>query len=496
VDYRWDFGKAAFPQHSTDAMPEVVFLQPGAQRVRLTTGNAAGALSRVQTFTYSVEQAKGPPVFFDVPFPLRAGPSGSTFTPRAFASEVTGLRWDFGGGASPNGCTWSDPVTWGAPGSYVGTVIASNSRGSVSVELPYSIDPVRPPPPSWTHSNLGHASDFRVAELPGQVAAAYRRYDNVHYAELTLPVPGTPVDWTPHWVGRTWVDLQLETIHGEPVLAGTQSENAGLPVPQFAAAAHAHPRAREDWVAYDLAGGGQHAVDLAVWDGRPAVLTLRLNPDLRASRYDLLWGHTAKPAPAEWALATGIIESSGWTLVSGGSPAIGSSQQLLPVAITDGTGIEVGPALLETEHLNPEASYTGDRLFVISSERLRLHHAAVQGSAVGPWSRSDVEPFRKHPYTPSVGPHLCVNNGRPAVAFSRMAYSSSYSFTVTHLVSQAMVPNPTGPQDWQTVEFKQGGFTDLVAVDGRLVLVYTRPPEELFHDQQVWIAIADGPWGE
>jgi len=64
-----------------------------------------------------------------------AGTDGTGLTFSAVASNSpTGWNWNFGGGASPNTATDAEPfVVLGAPGSYNGTVTASNGAGTSTV---------------------------------------------------------------------------------------------------------------------------------------------------------------------------------------------------------------------------------------------------------------------------------------------------------------------------------------------------------------------------
>ncbi|HYE77316.1 MAG TPA: PKD domain-containing protein [bacterium] len=139
TSWSWNFGGGATPNTSTSASPTVALGLPGTYSASVTASNAGGP----STFNFSlvVSGAAGVPVISSV------APTSTAYALRpntfgAVASNTpTSWSWNFGGGATPNTSTSASPsVTLGNPGTYTGSVTATNGVGaSVPFSFQYTV---------------------------------------------------------------------------------------------------------------------------------------------------------------------------------------------------------------------------------------------------------------------------------------------------------------------------------------------------------------------
>lgn len=126
TSWSWDFGGGATPNTSTQANPTPTLGAIGTYNCSVTATNPTG--NDVFPFTLEVTACSVPNITA-VNFTSLAGLRSSTASATVSGSPTT-WSWNFGGGATPNTSTSASPVlTLGTPGTYNGTVTASNTCG-------------------------------------------------------------------------------------------------------------------------------------------------------------------------------------------------------------------------------------------------------------------------------------------------------------------------------------------------------------------------------
>lgn len=125
--WTWGFGGGATPNTSTLENPEVVLGAPGTYTCILRGSNDWGS----QDFYFQLEVEEARPFITDVIMSTDASMRNCTFTAVNSGEAATDWVWDFGGGALPATSTQESPVARLAkPGTYTGTVTASNPGGT------------------------------------------------------------------------------------------------------------------------------------------------------------------------------------------------------------------------------------------------------------------------------------------------------------------------------------------------------------------------------
>ncbi|MCG3152663.1 MAG: hypothetical protein GEEBNDBF_01965 [bacterium] len=135
TSWSWNFGGGASPNTSTAAGPTVTLGAVGSYSCSVTATNGAG--NSTFPFTLTVTSCS-PPVISAVNFSATFGLRSSTVT-ATVTNSPTSWSWNFGGGATPNTSTAVSPsVTLGVPGTYNGTVVATNACGN-SNTFPFTL---------------------------------------------------------------------------------------------------------------------------------------------------------------------------------------------------------------------------------------------------------------------------------------------------------------------------------------------------------------------
>lgn len=127
TSFTWGFGGGASPNTSNAPEPMVTLGAPGTYTCLLRASNDYGS----QDFYFSLEVELSIPVITAVNLSTTFALRNCTFTATNTGEPATTWSWDFGGGATPNTSTAESPVVrLAAPGTYTGTVTASNAGGS------------------------------------------------------------------------------------------------------------------------------------------------------------------------------------------------------------------------------------------------------------------------------------------------------------------------------------------------------------------------------
>lgn len=135
TSWSWNFGGGASPNTSTSASPTVTLGAAGTYSCTVTATNVAG--SDPFPFTLNVTTC-AVPVISAVNFSTLQGLRSSTAS-ATISNSPTSWSWNFGGGATPNTSTSASPVvTLSTPGTYSGTLTATNSCGA-STPFPFSL---------------------------------------------------------------------------------------------------------------------------------------------------------------------------------------------------------------------------------------------------------------------------------------------------------------------------------------------------------------------
>ncbi|HYE79262.1 MAG TPA: hypothetical protein VEI97_14860 [bacterium] len=206
IDYDWDFGGGATPQHSTDATPVVTLRNPGwyTGSVQVSTADRTSARYR---FEYGV-QAPPPPI----PEITQVTPTGDVGTIGqrvTFAAEAVwdngtfDWTWEFSEAVQILPTPFADrfaEVRLLEPGTHTARVSASNESGT-SEPFEFSFTVTTPPPLAWTHHEIVRdvlPSTCSVAVVAGRPAVAFRTGAGYHYAGALTPEPESPADWQIH----------------------------------------------------------------------------------------------------------------------------------------------------------------------------------------------------------------------------------------------------------------------------------------------------------
>jgi PKD repeat protein len=144
--WSWDFGGGATPNTSTQARPEVILGPVGDYTGHVSVSNAGG------TNTYEFILRSVPLIApqlrplntVGTPTPWNAWTGHNVYPYVANdGGPAISWLWDFGGAGTPATSTAEHPeLTLGAPGTYHGTVTATNAAGSSTVELTFIVKPV------------------------------------------------------------------------------------------------------------------------------------------------------------------------------------------------------------------------------------------------------------------------------------------------------------------------------------------------------------------
>lgn len=138
----WDFGGGAFPNTSTEPIPQIALGAVGYYNGSVTATNSMGN----STVNFVLYVGPFPPPFIQAVAPT-SGESGkpTQFIPTNAGGTATAISWDFGGGATPNTPDGLTPtVTLGAIGTYNASVTASNTLGQHTFHFTLTVNPAKP----------------------------------------------------------------------------------------------------------------------------------------------------------------------------------------------------------------------------------------------------------------------------------------------------------------------------------------------------------------
>jgi PKD repeat protein len=144
----WDFGGGATPNTSSAESVALTVPTPGVYHCSVSVTNAFGSdsmlfdmqvtLPPLPTIDYVVLEPSSPRTGADVTFDA----DGYDPTVNIFGLLTASYSWDFGGGAQPSSSTESFLTTKAlAPGTYHGSVTATNATGSTTKEFEYTVGP-------------------------------------------------------------------------------------------------------------------------------------------------------------------------------------------------------------------------------------------------------------------------------------------------------------------------------------------------------------------
>ncbi|MEO7994824.1 MAG: PKD domain-containing protein [bacterium] len=270
--YSWTLsGGGTITSGAGTATPTITFSTAGSFTLSLTVTNAGGS------------DSDSVPIDIDPAIPVveSVSPSGAVGLPAGTAtfaveatSQPTGWTWEF---ASDSGTvtilTETAEITLPNPGTYFGTVMASNANGD-SDPFPFEYTVTQPVFPEWQITDLGPAdSGFLYGQtsctvLDGRLAVLYNAPDGVKLARALVAYPTGMGGWQIHTVST---DLRTG-LAGLVVYQGKLVASlGGLPghgVPKFfcAVATVAEPSGPSDWAIHEVDAEGAPP-PLAVIDG-------------------------------------------------------------------------------------------------------------------------------------------------------------------------------------------------------------------------------------
>lgn len=135
TSWTWGFGGGATPNTSNAEKPTVTLGNPGTYTCLVRAANSYGS----QDFYFQLEVEKATPNITEVTLSTDFALRMCTFTAVNTGEPATTWAWDFGGGATPNTSTAVSPnVRLAKPGTYTGTVTASNEGGSNQYEFQFT----------------------------------------------------------------------------------------------------------------------------------------------------------------------------------------------------------------------------------------------------------------------------------------------------------------------------------------------------------------------
>ncbi|HYE76855.1 MAG TPA: PKD domain-containing protein, partial [bacterium] len=195
ISWGWNFGGGTNPAVSSGPTPDVELVSAGTFVGSVIARNANGYSAPFQfTYTITVPGADGRPVItqvFTSCSPFESGGSDCSLTPLGEnIDNNTTWRWDFGQGAVPSIYTDHEPrPLWGPPGTYLGTVVATNLAGSSDpFPFTFAVVPPVPRPPRVTSITANGEPLFpttRVLGDPGE-QVTFR---------VTTNRPATSITW-------------------------------------------------------------------------------------------------------------------------------------------------------------------------------------------------------------------------------------------------------------------------------------------------------------
>ncbi|MCG3152428.1 MAG: hypothetical protein GEEBNDBF_01726 [bacterium] len=441
--WSWNFGGAGTPNTSSSAKPVVTLGAQGSYGGTVTATNVAGS-SVAFDFTIVVNEPTAAPTVTSVTPSGTAGESGDRATFRGTASQgPTGWSWTFGGGATPNTSSLFQPtVQLERPGSYTGTVVATNGLGASSAfNFDYSVD------------------------LP------------------TLPI------WSQHQVDSSQNSAQggydLFLLDGRPLVAYKKSSNRGLTI---ARGKTAKPLRETDWEVYEIdPGTGFEAgfnPSIAIVNGRLAISHVRV----RAGSLDepaLMYSRANVDSPtsgSSWVTSLVVQEPMGATKLVGlpsGFPAIGYTGPLQRPKVatanttTPGSSGDWKPHFIAAAAFNDpmDIAVVDGLLQVVFGGASGLRHLRTTDSL--PDNASD---WTIHAPIPTLAtaqaPRIIDGGGFPVIALgsdNREAFS-------TLLVARGTKAQPVAESDWITMVAnstqRTGIGIGLTLVDNRVVVSY------------------------
>lgn len=167
TDWEWALTFSFDPPVSTDESPTVTLISYGTQRCAVTVSNAAGSDSEFFTFTIHPP----PPVLESVtPFEFWQTEE-ATFSAVNTGGPASSWDWDFVAATAPGTSVEATPTVTGLnPGTFEGTVTASNISGNSAIPFTFTIIPATAPVvtevlPGWVYGR--RPVTFAVTTDPG-----------------------------------------------------------------------------------------------------------------------------------------------------------------------------------------------------------------------------------------------------------------------------------------------------------------------------------------
>lgn len=405
-----------------------------------------------QAVPYEVETSLAPPVIISVsPIGTIGAPCQDVMFSAVIDNNPTSWSWDFGGGAAPNTSILESPtVTLAGPGTYNGTLTASNAGGS-SAPFPFSYTVAAGPTPTWQTHNVGPVTalsfeyDYAsVVSHEGRIAVAYNSGNggsaatccDAFFAISNNANPTSQSDWTVSSIlaaGFQGQNMSMISYNGQLVASWRDSTAGAVRV---AISQVAIPNGEGDWQTYTLEGGFtgldielntvNGLLGMSYGGGSPTTLRFaRATTATPTNSGHWLW-HTANSTPT-------VGNDTGWIPFNG-----------VPVVV----------------HRNYN---TGDILMA------RATSAAPSSSA--DWVHTVIE---------AAGTGTTAYNGTSlGISETGGRLAVVYNDTVAQVMTfnLATVATPAGPSDWLRYDLDPvgdlAGDLDMKSVNGRLMLFYT-----------------------
>lgn len=465
VTWSWEFGGGATPNTATDVRPKVTLGAEGTYTGRVTATNAAGPSLQFE-FAFTVMQPTEVPAVTAVTPGGNAGRSGQHVTFKGTATQgPTAWNWAFGGGGLPNTSTAFQPsVQLERPGTYMGTVTATNNLGA-SMPFDFSYNVTMPIAPNWTSGTVSTAANAASAG----------------YAITTQ-------------------DNRLLVAFRDPSQAGLL----------IAKAKNALPRQVSDWEIYELNPGvgllSGFSPSFAVVNGKLSVAHVRVRsttldePTVLYSRASSL----SPNGPADWSTTVVSQETANGVRLLGlpsGRPAVVFTGALNRPRVAVGSKIDPGAPgdwnlqfIGNASLIDPaDAAVVNGKIQVVMGGGNGLKHVRTDQdhpSLIGQWNVHEPSPG----LATSRLPKIIDVNGFPVIAASSSANENNSQL----LVFRGTVNQPASSSNWIAMVAdsgpRSGLAVDLMLVDNRIVISqFQAVSAGTLYELQVVRALASDP---
>ncbi|MEO7992950.1 MAG: PKD domain-containing protein [bacterium] len=502
VSFGWTLsGGGTITGGSTTATPTITLSTPGTFSLDLTVTDAGG--TDTDGISITVDPA--------IPVVLGVTPSGDIGKPngvRSFhagaTSSPTSWLWTFDLGDGPVMFTTETvEITLPNPGTYSGSVVATNANGD-SDPFDFDFDVTVPVAPGWTVQALGEARQVQITivEHDGKPAILSTASSGrgVTLSLATTETPSSETDWTSHVIDAEGTTSgghsQLVSIDGRLAacyLAGGDLTGERL---KFAMATVATPTSASDWAIYELdgnKGGFSSGYTMAVGDGKLALAYISTTANSAVFRLSEVAHPEAiedweTPAPALSSFgATLFFHEGDWfmTSVNGTTPYFHRSLIESPSGYSDWAdrvSMPVGApfAALGLIEGMPAAVQAGP----FQGEKFPL--SVVRSTAEEPDAEEDWEVLFVEPLSnrESMNATLLDAGGRPAIFATNL--SESKIVLLRSVRASVLEPNP-----WKLVTVPldgvlDGGMDAVVIGNHYLIAYFNRS------NGRLQIAISDG----